>query len=121
NVSGGGFALKTTTPPASGKTSAYGLQLDYPNDPWGLSFLYREVQSNYDAAVGFTPRTGYRRFQPAGLYTQRPRQHRWIRSVQYGISANVLQDPHDTTLLNRDVDITGVNIATHRQDSFQVH
>jgi len=54
-------------------------------------------------------------------YTQRPRQHAWVRSVQYGVSGNFLADPEDRTLLNRDVDVTAVNLATHRQDSFQIH
>jgi hypothetical protein len=30
-------------------------------------------------------------------------------------------DPDDRVLLNRDVDVMPFNIATHRQDSFQVH
>jgi Domain of unknown function (DUF5916) len=121
NFSVGGFFLNTTNARADGATNAYGVQIDYPNDPWGASLLYREVQTNYDAVVGFTPRTGYERIQPTVSYTQRPRQHAWIRSLQYGISGNFLRDPADRSLLNRDVDIIPVNISTHRQDSFQVH
>jgi hypothetical protein len=75
NLSVGGFFLNTTNPRATGDNHAYGVQIDFPNDPWGASLLYREVQANYDAAVGFTPRTDFRRLQPAVSYTQRPRQH----------------------------------------------
>jgi hypothetical protein len=121
NFSVGGFFLNTTNARAAAGTNAYGVQIDYPNDPWGASLLYRKVQANYDAAVGFTPRAGYERVQPAVSYTQRPRQHPWIRSLQYGVSGNVLREPDDHRLLNRDVDIMPVSIATHRQDSFQVH
>jgi hypothetical protein len=121
NFSVGGFFLNTTNARADGKNNAYGAQVDFPNDPWGASFLYREVQANYDAAVGFTPRTDFRRVQPLVTYTQRPNQHRWIRSVQYGVSGNFISDPEERTLLNRDVDVTAVNLATHRQDSFQIH
>ena len=121
NLSVGGFFLNTTNPRANGDSHAYGAQIDYPNDPWGASLLYREVQANYDAAVGFTPRTGVRRVQPAVTYTQRPQRHPWVRSIQYGVSGNVLVHPDAGTLLNRDVDVMPVNVATHRQDSFQVH
>src|SRR4029079_11566440 len=121
NLSLGGFALNTTNARVSGRNAAYGLQLDYPNDPWGASLLFREVQTNYEAAVGFTPRTGYRRIQPSVNYTQRPRQHPVIRSIQYGVSGNFLLDPHDSQLLNRDIDIVPISVSTHRQDSFQIH
>src|SRR5262245_45114109 len=121
NFSVGGFFLNTNNPKAEGRSSAYGVQVDYPNDPWGASLLYREVQANYTAAVGFTPRTGYRRLQPSVSYAQRPRQHPWIRAIQYGVTGNILLDPGENSLLNRDIDIMPVNVATHRQDSFQVH
>ena len=65
NLSVGGFVLNTNSPRATGAHNAYGVQVDYPNDPWSASLLYREVQANYDAAVGFTPRTGFRRVQPS--------------------------------------------------------
>ena len=121
NLSVGGFALNTTNSRVTGQKAAYGVQIDYPNDPWGASLLFREVQANYDAAVGFTPRTGYRRVQPAVTYMQRPSRHPVIRSIQYGVTGNVLVDSGDSGLLNRDIDIVPFNVATHRQDSFQLH
>jgi hypothetical protein len=122
NIGLGGFFLNTTkTPPrATGRSHAYGLRLEYPNDPWSGSLLYREIQADYDAAVGFTPRTGFRRLNPELSYTSRPRAHRLIRSVQYGASSNLLYSTIDNGLLNRDFDVTLVNLATHRQDSVQV-
>jgi hypothetical protein len=97
------------------------LRLDYPNDPWSSSLLYREIQENYDAAVGFTPRTGFRRLSPELSYTRRPFQHRWIRTLQFGGTSNILLATSDNRLLNRDVDLSLINLGTHRQDSFQVH
>ena len=78
------------------------------------------MQDHYIAAVGFTPRTGLRRLNPAITYTNRPREHRWIRSVQYGLSSNLQLSPDDSRLLNRDIDLTLFNVSTHRQDSFQL-
>lgn len=121
NFSVGGFFLKTTNLRDTGKNNAFGVLVDYPNDPWTASFLYREIQDNYDAAVGFTPRTGFRRIGPALLYTVRPRRHAWLRSIQYGASGNFQKDTADNSLLNRDLDLTVLNVATHSQDVFQVH
>ena len=121
NVGLGGFFLNTTNPRNTGNSHAYGLRLEYPNDPWSGSLLYREIQANYSAAVGFTPRTGFRRVSPELLYTSRPRQHRLIRSIQYGAGSNLLYSTADNRLLNREFDVTLVNLGTHRQDSVQVH
>jgi hypothetical protein len=120
NIGLGGFFLNTTNARAAGRSHAYGLRLEYPNDPWSGSVLYREIQENYDAAVGFTPRTGFRRLNPELSYTSRPRGHRLIRSVQYGASSNILFSTIDNQLLNRDFDFTLFSLATHRQDIFQV-
>jgi hypothetical protein len=120
NIGLGGFFLNTTNPRDTGRSHAYGLRLEYPNDPWSGSVLYREIQENYDAAVGFTPRTGFRRLNPELMYTRRPRGHRFIRSVQYGASSNLLYSTSDNGLLNREFDFTLVNLATHSQDVVQV-
>ena len=126
NLNVAGFFVDTSGPAASspadsGKNHAFGVQVDYPNDPWSTTFLYREIQPNYNAAVGFTPRTGFRRMTSGLSYTARPRDHRWIRSIQYGGEVNFLRDTEDNGLLNRDVDLTLMNVATHSQDSFAVH
>ena len=120
NIGLGGFFVHTTNPRAAGRSDAFGLRLEYPNDPWSGNLLYREIQADYDAAVGFTPRTGFRRLNPDLTYTSRPRGHRWIRSIQYGASSNLLFSTIDNNLLNREFDFTLFNVATHRQDLFQV-
>jgi hypothetical protein len=122
NLNVGGFFVDTSgRAETAGKNHAFGLQVDYPNDPWSTNFLYREIQPNYDAAVGFTPRTGFRRMTTGLSYTARPRDHRWIRSIQYGGEINFLRGTEDNSLLNRDVDLTLINVATHSQDTFAVH
>jgi hypothetical protein len=121
NLSVGGFFLDTTSAERRGRSSAFGFLVDYPNDPWDASLLYREIQDNYAAAVGFTPRTGFRRIAPSLLYTHRPDRHPWIRTIQSGIGTNLLADVVDNRLLSRELDITAINVGTHRQDSFQLH
>lgn len=121
NLSLGGFLVRTTNPLDTGKSSAYGFVLDYPNDPLSASLLYREVQENYVADVGFTPRVGYRRITPDVEFTPRPRNHPWIRRFVFGTEANVYVSTIDNSLLNRDFDINAFQVDLHSQDSFQFH
>jgi hypothetical protein len=121
NLSLGGFFLNTTNPRDTGQNKAFGLVVDYPNDPWTTNVLYREIQDNYFAAVGFTPRIGFRRLAGQLLYTSRPNQHSWIRTIQTGIDASMQTDTTNNDPLNRDLDLTAINLGTHSQDSFQVH
>lgn len=121
NLSVGGFYLKTTGPADTGRSAAFGAVLDYPNDPWSASFLFREVQEHYDAAVGFTPRTGYRRFHPRVEFSPRPRGHQWIRNFEFGAEVNTLVSTVDDRLLNRDWDLTVFEVDLHTQDALRVH
>jgi hypothetical protein len=120
NISLGGFFVHTTNPRAAGRSDAYGLRLEFPNDPWFGGVLYREIQEEYNAAVGFTPRTGIRRLNPELFYTKRPRGHAWLRSVQSGTNSNLLFSTTDGGLLNREVELLIANVSTHRQDMFSV-
>lgn len=118
NVSLGGFLLNTTNVVDSGKNKAFGALLDLPNDPWAISILYREIQENYDAAVGFTPRVGFRQFSPFVQYTKRPRNHPWIRNAVFGVATPFQTDTRSNRLLNRDFDVNVVTLNTNSQDSY---
>jgi hypothetical protein len=120
NIGLGGFFVHTTSPRATGRTDAYGLRLEFPNDPWYGSVLYREIEAEYDAAIGFTPRAGVRRLNGDLFYTKRPRGHAWLRSIQYGANSNLLFSTTDGGLLNREIELLLANVSTHRQDLFSV-
>ena len=122
NLSVTGYFLRTTNPLNTiGKSSAFGAELAYPNDPLDLRIGFQEVQENYDAAVGFTRRTGFRNIKPQLSFAPRPRQHVWIRRFNFGAAMNWFLDPVDNRLLTREIDITALQIDTHSQDSIQVH
>ena len=122
NLSVTGYFLRTTNPLNTiGKSSAFGAELAYPNDPLDLRIGFQEVQENYDAAVGFTRRTGFRNIKPQLSFAPRPRQHAWIRRFNFGAAMNWFLDPVDNRLLTREIDITALQIDTHSQDSIQVH
>ena len=120
NIALGGFFVHTTTPRSTGRSDAYGVRLEFPNDPWYGAVLYREIQEDYEAAVGFTPRTGIRRLTPELFYTKRPRGHAWLRSIQYGAKSNLLFSTTDSGLLNREFELLLAGISSHRQDAFAV-
>jgi len=117
----GGFFVNTSNPRRLGKSNAFGLALDYPNDPWSGSVFYREIQENYDAEVGFTPRKGFRWISPALSYTNRPKDHQLIRTFSYGLVADLISDTNTLGLLNRNLDLIPVNIGMHSGDSIAVH
>ena len=121
NLGAAGYLLHTTNPLDTGKSSAFGAEISYPNDPLNLQIGYQEIQENYEAAVGFTRRTGFRNISPEITFAPRPHQHPWIRLFNFGAGMNWFLDPVDHRLLTREMDITAIQIDTHRQDSIQFH
>ena len=121
NLAATGYFLHTTNPLDTGKSSAYGAELSYPNDPLSAEIEYMEIQEHYSAVVGFTPRTGFRNINPRITFAPRPRRHPWIRRFNFGTEMDWFLDPRDNRLLTREIDITALQIDTHRQDSIQFH
>ncbi|MBI4484865.1 MAG: hypothetical protein HY655_02530, partial [Acidobacteria bacterium] len=121
NLSTSGYLLRTTNPLETGRSSAFGAGLSYPNDPLSAQVEYVEIQENYDAAVGFTRRTGFRSINPGAAFSPRPRGHRWIRRFNFGGEMQWLLDPRDNSLLTREIDLTAFQVDLHTQDSIQFH
>jgi hypothetical protein len=69
-----------------------GSRLAFPNDPFYFDFSYRELQENYDPAVGFMQRRGIRRYNPEVGYTFRFGDHPWLQSWQVEVDWDVLYD-----------------------------
>ena len=120
NLNANGFFLHATNPFETGKNSAFGGDVSYPNDPLNLTIDYMEIQDNYDAAVGFTRRTGFRKIQPRVSFAPRPRQHPWLRRFNFGGNVDWRVDPDNNQTLTRVIDITALQIETHADDLIQV-
>jgi len=120
NLSANGYFLHASNPAAPGKNSAFGADLSYPNDPLSLSLDYMEIQDNYDAAVGFTRRTGFRKLQPRVGFAPRPSQHPWIRRFNFVGDVDWRLDPGTNQTLTRVIDLTALQVDTHADDSFQL-
>ena len=121
NLGGSGYLLRTTNPLDTGRNAAFGAEISYPNDPLNAQIEYMEVQENYDAAVGFTRRRGFRNINPRVTFAPRPRQHPLIRRFNFGGEMDWFLDPRDNRLLTREIDVTAFQVDLHTQDSIQFH
>jgi hypothetical protein len=80
---------RTTT---IGDRSARGFRLNYPNNVWQAHVSLREFGDNWNPAVGFAPRRGFRRLQPTVSWNPRPERLRSIREFQFQLFFEHLTD-----------------------------
>jgi hypothetical protein len=121
NLEASAFYLNTSSLRDTGKTAAFGASIDYPNDKYGGGFSFREVQENYDPALGFTLRQNYRRYTPFIRYAPRPRDHPWILQWASMFEANLYTDPADNQWLTREMDLTVAHFTLQSQDVVEFH
>jgi hypothetical protein len=94
-----------------GRNIGRGSRVAFPNDPFYFDFSYRELQANYDPAVGFIQRRGSRRFNPEIGYTTRFRDHSWLRWIQYELDWDWYADDEDNRLLTETYQIKPLTIG----------
>jgi hypothetical protein len=124
NLSLAGWYVQASGPraPEAGHFSghrALGLSIDYPNDRWSGGFNAREVQAGFNPTVGFVTRRDYRRFNQYVGFGPRPRNHPFIRRVQFNGNVEVITNPRGH-LLERNVGLTLMQMQFHSQDSFSI-
>ena len=121
-----GFYLTTTNPSKQDKNGAWGANIEYPNDRYIGRFNYREVQQNYDPAVGFTLRNGYRRFAPQARFQPRPRRVQGrtrfgVQQYQFAVAGDLQYLTAGNDPLLRQWDVTVLQANFQSQDQIQVH
>ena len=89
-----GYYLTTTNPSRRERTGPGARTSNAPNDRYVGRFNYREVQQNYDPAVGFTLRNGYRRYAPQARFQPQPRRVQGrtrfgVQQYQFGVSGDL--------------------------------
>ncbi len=90
--------LYTTNPADTGLNVGRGSRVAFPNDPFYFDMSYRELQPNYDPAVGYKQRVGFRRYNPAVGYTWRFRRNPLFQSIQHEIDWERLYDMNNRLL-----------------------
>jgi len=58
-------------------------RINFPNEPWNAHVSCWEFGVNYDPALGFAPRVGFRRLQPTVIYNPLWKRSTSIREVSY--------------------------------------
>ena len=119
NVAFGGYLVENTTPLDTGDGTSYGLRLNFPNDPWSGLVSFRELQENYDPALGFVQRNGVRRLNPVVRFSPRPADHPFIRSFTFGNNMRVFWDLQNE-LITREIRLTVFQVEFHSSDNVRV-
>jgi hypothetical protein len=65
--------------------SVWGFRFNFPNKPWSAWVSFREFGDEYDPAVGFNRRNGFRRVQPGINYAPLFENSNLIREIEWGI------------------------------------
>ena len=102
-----------------GDLSARGLRLNFPNDIWRVHVSFREFGKEYDPAVGFVPRNGFRRVQPTIVYAPRPQSIASIRQFEFELMHTRLMSLSNT-LLTRQTKFKLLGIRFESQDNLNI-
>ena len=80
-IHGAAWYQRTDTDGMEGRDAAFGFSVDLPSrDGWVMEAGFKEVQANYNPALGFVNRHGVREYELDLGYVWRP-QVEWLRTV----------------------------------------
>jgi len=93
--------------------SVRGLRFNFPNEPWNAHVSYREFGINYDPAVGFAPRVGFRRLQPTVSFSPLIGSSKLIRELSWSYDFEYLMQMDWKPLtVNHELTILGIRFET---------
>jgi hypothetical protein len=73
-----------------GDDDVWGVSLNYPNEPWGGIFNFKQIGTNYFPALGFVNRTGIRQYD--GNLARRDRNVFGLRFIDWAANWYVVTD-----------------------------
>jgi hypothetical protein len=92
-LTGNAWFMSSDADRAGGSDTAFGLDVDYPNEPLDVHLFFRQWGEQFEPALGFIERPGIRGYIASARYLWRPNT-RWLRRIELGAR------PHFTTDLN---------------------
>ena len=93
--------------------SVRGGRINFPNQPWEGHVSYREFGVNYNPAVGFVPRIGFRRLQPTITYSPLIENSGFIRELSWQLNFEYLmQLDWRPATVNHTARILGIRFET---------
>ena len=79
------YGLTSNNEGVADRNSSYGFGAHYPNDRFEAQVLWREIQENFDPAIGFVQRRNVRMLRAAGSFNPRPRPSTGIQQMFHDI------------------------------------
>ena len=96
---------------------AYGVAINYPNEPWGWEFGFKEIGANFEPALGFVNRPGIRTYDGSIAHLTRFRDY-FLRTIEVGAASTFVTDLHNR-LESRESEFA-VEIEAASEDDFQI-
>src|SRR5688572_6198870 len=119
NLVASAWYLRESRPDVSSGTSAYGAGVEYPNDRWTFGANAREVQANFNPAVGFVARRNYRRYNQFASFGPRPRDSRVVRQSRFTGNLTLITNLRNE-MVERNVHGTLLNVQFQSQETLSV-
>ena len=79
------YGLTSNNEGVTDNNSSYGFGAHYPNDRFEAQVLWREIQENFDPAIGFVQRSNVRMLRAAGSFNPRPRPSTGIQQMFHDV------------------------------------
>ena len=119
-----GFMIFHTDPMAGGdllspERRSRGYRWNFPNDLIRLHSSYRDFGVDWDPAVGFAQRRGFRRHQPTLTIAPRPQWLPSVRQMEHQFYFEYLTDM-DNRLLTRAFNVTPLQLNFESGDRFSI-
>ncbi len=85
NIVFNAYGLRSNNQGISENNSSFGFGAQYPNDKFDAQIQWREIQENFDPAIGFVQRRDVRMLRVAGSFNPRPKQSTGIQQMQHDV------------------------------------
>ncbi|MPZ20650.1 MAG: hypothetical protein GEV06_22480 [Luteitalea sp.] len=85
NLDVNAYAVRGQREARSDEDWSYGLSARFPNDKYDAQVALREIQENFDPALGFVQRSNVRLFRVAASYNPRPRSFLNIQQMNHDV------------------------------------
>jgi len=82
------YGLKSLNEGNSQRDSSYGASVEYPNDLVEMELIWRDVQKDFEPALGFVSRRNVRLLRAGGRYAPRPKDFLGIQQMFQGAFYN---------------------------------
>jgi len=79
------WGLQTNNQGVEGNNSAYGFGAAYPNDLFQAQIQWREIQENFDPAIGFVQRRNVRMLRLGGSFNPRPKRGFGVQQIFHDV------------------------------------